>query len=82
MDTAVLVGLVMAIVQVIKKWPVAEKIHPYILVGIVSLLVVGYKALETGGTGAFTFELLVKWITVVISAAGAYKLIKVAATPA
>lgn len=81
METAVLVALVMAIVQVIKKWPLVSSIPPIVLTVIVSVLVVAYKALETGGPGAFTFDLLVKLIAVIIAANGSYKLIKVAAGP-
>lgn len=78
METAVLVGIVMTVVQVLKKWPVINKIPPIVLTVIVSLLVVIYKALETGGPQAFTIDLLVKLILVIISANGAYNLIKVA----
>lgn len=74
MDTALLIGLVIAITQVIKKWGILKKIPTIIVAIIISIIVVAYKAGEIGHQ--FNFSLLVILITVIIGATGIYKTIK------
>lgn len=72
MDTALLIGLVIAITQVIKKW--LPNVSPIIISVIVSIAVVTYKALEMGHL--FNAALLGILITVIIGSNGAYKVVQ------
>jgi hypothetical protein len=79
MEIALLVGMVAAITQVLKKWPFVNKIPAVVVSIIVSIGVVLYKALETGTP--IDGSLLGILITVIITANGVFKLVKASGTP-
>jgi len=68
MEIAVLSALVVAITQVVKQ---VIKIDPNIIAGIVSVLVVLYKAIETGT--AITLALVPILVQVIFFAIGSFK---------
>jgi len=74
MDTALLIGMVLTITQVIKSWGILAKISPVIISVIISIGVVTYKAIETGRQ--FDAALLGILIAVILGANGAHKLIR------
>ncbi len=72
MEITLLVGLVMAITQVIKNWRILKDIPPFWISVIVSIAVIAYKALEFNYL--FNLELLGTLILVIIGANGGYKI--------
>jgi len=76
MDIVAMVAMVVAITQVVKK---LIPVDPNIIAVVVSVLVVGYKALESGT--AITFGLVVVLVQVVIGAIGSFKVAKQVLSP-
>lgn len=68
MDIVALIAIVISVTQVLKG---VIKIDPNIIAGVVSLLVVAYKALETNTP--FTAALIVVLVQVFIGAIGSFK---------
>jgi hypothetical protein len=76
MDIAVMAAAVLAVVQIVKKWPFLAKISPVILSAFASIGVVAYYAVKTGTP--ITAALIWVAIQVFVYANGGYKLLKVA----